>query len=301
MAKVLRFVEPTFDYSKINAESQLVKSATSIRHDVYQYHTSLADLTAEQVIALAPQFDLIELLSEHHDQQSALYRETLILLHYLSHRIKVLGLPHHDAKRFVSGVNLNRSSDQPLLWVFGCSHTHGVGLPDQNQRYANQMARLLDLPVRVIAQPGASIDWTLRHLISSRISPQDTVVWQLTTATRFSKLKQFDGQCREFLLKDGDRTDVLYWTDEQLYLKQLSCLAMGMSLLRTIGCKSILTSLNGQSNLDYYLMIEYAKYPEYCYLPNMVVDLGTDNLHFGPRTHDRIAMGLIQHLNTTYA
>ena len=299
MNKILRFVEPTYDFNLTNPKSILINQIPDAVVSG-EYHTSLGDIRKEDVLKLVPMFDVFELVLDNHDINSDLYKETVILLNSLSHRIPVRNLPKTSPNQFLSGIDIHRRDSDCMLWTFGCSHTWGAGLDRVDQRYSNIMAKKLGIPLRVVAQPGSSIDWSFRHLINSNLSSNDVVVWQLTTSPRFTKLKNYYQDSEEILLVSATKIDVLFWTDEQLYIKQLSTLSAGVIYLREKGCKFVLTSLNSKSELDYQLLLEYTKYPEYCYLPNHVVDLGNDDMHYGPLTHNNIASGILDHLKFFY-
>jgi len=47
---------------------------------------------------------------------------------------------------------------------------------------------------------------------------------------------------------------------------------------------------------DYQFSVEYTKYPEYYHCSNFAVDLGTDNLHYGPLSNKRLAITLLNHI-----
>lgn len=300
MSRILRLVEPTYNYNLVNKSSILLTSRQQINDSVNEYHTSLGDMDAGVILDAVSQFDVVELVADHYDQSSALFVETLILLNYLSHRMPVVGMAKQNPVDFLSDIDLSRNNNHSMLWVFGCSHTFGVGLEHSHQRYADLVAAQLNMPVKVVAKPGSSVDWSFRHLVNCEISNKDTVVWQITTLPRFTKKTTFDNSFTEVSLKQAHKADVLFWTDEQLFYKHLSTVNAGIKHLRSIGCKISMISLNEFSDLDYRCIMEYSKYPEYCFMPDSICDYGNDHIHFGPATHQNIATGLVKHMESSY-
>ena len=298
MEKVLYIFESTLDFNNVDPESLLLSDVeTELIYN--KYHTSLGDLSPAEILKIASKFDRIEFVDRLFDRKSTDFYEIKILLNALSHRMPVTNWDLASKKNFAWENAISRTNS-PVLWAFGCSHTWGTGLADLSTRYAEILGDKLGLPACIVAEPGSSIDWSLRQLMFADIEKKDTVVWQLTTPDRFSKLENYDDPLLEVMLKNTDVHTVSFWSDEQLFFKQISFLSMGVRHLEKLGCGFAIISLNGQSDLDYRLLEEYAKYPEYCYLPGFDVDLAEDRLHVGPKSHANLARGIHEHLKRLY-
>jgi len=293
MQKILYITESTFDFSHVNSSSKLIDSyKENLEPGVY--HTSLGDLQVDQIIQLSSQFDVFKFEVQGFDVNSEIYKESLTLFQYLSKQDTNV---HLDIQRFTTHPAIDNRLDQPMLWVFGCSHSHGVGLRPGEFNYGQWLSQYLSLPLKLITKPGSSLAWSYRHLFNSCIQKHDTVVWQLTTPGRLSR---FNGKhVEEIVLRSSlDRKLIDSISNEQLYFNQLSLLNTGVSFLRSLKCKFVLTSIiaDARSNYDYAYVSEYVKYPEYCSNYGLHLDKGTDGLHEGPLSHQAIAQRLLNHI-----
>lgn len=286
--KTLHLTNQFFNYNQKNPKSILISSVDDdFSHN--EYHTSIGDLQMDQIISIAHHFDYIDMCDDQFDQTSDVYYDTVFLHQRISKNSSVNQLPI----TFTDNINISARTNDPVLWVFGCSHSYGVGLRPGESRYGEIVARQLQLPLKSIVKPGSSLHWSTRHLINANIQPGDTIIWQLTTPPRVSV---FDGnEVKEILLANSnDRHLVIGISMEQLYFTQLSLLNFGVRYLRACGAKFVLTSLNADSNYT----AEYNKYPEYCYSDGIFVDYGTDQKHLGPKGHQLLATRLLDHIRT---
>jgi len=292
--RILYLTESTFNFSQVDSASILIdKYKENLPPGVY--HTSLGDLPVDQIIRLSYQFDSVKFEPTGFDQHSDVYKETLILYRYLNNQH-----PSDDLKikQFTDHPGIDNRLDQPTLWVFGCSHSYGVGLKTNESTYGQLLAQQLDLPLKLIAKPGSSLHWSYRHLLNSPIARHDIVIWQLTTPGRLSR---FNGKhVEEIVLNSSkDRKLVDSLTNEQLYFNQLSLLNTGTRFLKLIGCKFVLSSINDfGSQYDY--VSEYVKYPEYCSNYGLHLDNGTDGIHAGPLSHQAIAQRILNRVQSTH-
>jgi hypothetical protein len=285
--RILYLTESTFDFSQVDSDSVLL---TVVQQNLPagKYHTSLGDLSVDKIIQLSSQFDKIELEPNGFDQHSDVYKETLILCRYLNNKTPDIEL---KIEQFTDHIGINDRLDRPMLWVFGCSHSYGVGLKTNEFTYGQLLAQQLNLPLKLIAKPGSSLHWSYRHLLNSPIAQHDIVIWQLTTPGRLST---FNGTkvCEVVLNSSKDRKLVDSVTPEQLYFNQISLLNTGIRFLQATKCKFILTSIN-DFGLQYAYVSEYVKYPEYCSNYGLHLDTGTDGLHAGPLSHRAIAQRIL--------
>lgn len=288
--RVLYLTESTFDFSQVDSTSQLI---TKVQENLLPgtYHTSLGDLTVAEIIQIATQFNHIKFEYQGFDCNSDVYKESLLLYKYLTkHIISTVG----GSEQFTDHADISNRLPQPTLWVFGCSHSHGVGLRFNELNYGQLLSRSLDMPLKLVTKPGSSLHWSYRHLFNSPIGPQDIVIWQLTTPGRISR---FNGkQVNEIVLNNTkDRKLIDSITLEQLYFTQISLLNTGVRFLQALKCKFMLTSITDfGSHSDY--VSEYVKYPEYCSNYGLHLDSGTDGTHAGPLSHQAIAQRLLDHI-----
>lgn len=299
MPKILHLTEPKSDYNTLNINSVLVYSIDqNLTSD--QYHTSLGDLSSNDIIFLANQFDEINFVSNGFDLKSDIFKETIILLNFLSHRKKITNFKIAEKINFATLTTHNNLEDKKL-WVYGCSHSHGVGLDHEDFRYSNIIAKDLKLPLVSITKPGSSIEWSLCQIINSDIRPDDIVIWQITTPERVTLCESYNGQTRNWILKDcPNQFAVMFYDDLQLFYKHISCLNLGIQFLKSKNIKFILTSLDNFGELFYRCINEYSKHKEYCFIPDTYKDFGNDNIHAGPRSHNYLSECIINHYRLLY-
>lgn len=78
-----------------------------------------------------------------------------------------------------------RQTDEPTLWISGCSVTDGTGvLPEQ--RYANLLSEKLNMPTVLLAKSGSSLAWQADQLLRADIRPNDIIIWGLTNISRIN-------------------------------------------------------------------------------------------------------------------
>jgi hypothetical protein len=196
-------------------------------------------------------------------------------------------------------LDITSREEKPTLWVFGCSLSYGIGLRPHEKTYGILLAEKLSMPLKQMARQGTSTHFSLRHLVNANIQEDDVIVWQLTTAERFSYLKH--NHVIEIILPlKADRKFIDFFTDDQLYFQQLSLLNIGVNYLRAKKAKFAISSILSQSITSDKLLNEYVKYPEYCFTPNYEVDKGTDNLHSGPLSHQNLSNSLYNHIQYLY-
>jgi hypothetical protein len=298
MLTTLHLIEPTFDYNTINSKSVLLTDPT-VSIVGSDYHTSLGDINSNDIIDLSKQFDQIDFVDNQFDLTSDIYKETIVLLNFLSHQKIINNFTPANAINFATELKIKTKSSSKKLWVFGCSHSHGVGLDDINDCYTNRLAQQFGVELMSITNPGSSIDWSLRHLINADIGTDDIVVWQLTTPGRVTLCEDYSGKTSEEVLAYCKNRDAVnFYSDLQIFYKQISLLNYGIEFLRSKKIKFMLTSFDTNKDfkgLFYHCLTEYTKHKEYCYVPNLCQDFGNDQYHYGPKSHRQLANYLLSH------
>jgi hypothetical protein len=252
-------------------------------------HTSLGDVSIENLVTLCELADNVEFVDDD-SYQTETYLKTLSIINYISHRRPI---KNFTAKAPLNFLDLDVSGHQESsLWVFGCSFSHGVGVTD-SERYPSLLSKELNLPLESITRPGSSTRWSLRHLINANIKPNDLVVWQITTVSRISMASDKE-HLEETLLKNASKQMVVALSDEQIYIDQLSLLQYGVNYLRSIGVKFCVISLDSNDHMEPHLILQYTRYPEYCYMGNWQIDVGSDNGHPGKHSHKLVADRLLK-------
>ena len=295
--RTLHLFNPTFDFSLINNTSKLLTSVdTQINFD--EYHTSLGDMSSGDIISVAKNFHTINFVPLQFDQSSDTYKETVILLNYFSWFKNVTNFVRKDALSF-DHPSIHNRPDTPVLWVFGCSFSHGVGLLPDEKTFGKITAESLNLPLMQISKPGSSSNWSTRNLFAADIRSSDIVVWQLTSPDRIT---QFNGHVTEeiMLARTNNRYLLEVFDANQNFFNQINLLNFGAKYLRSRGVKFVVTSILLNIEKHYEYLLEYSKYPEYCCTPGCRLDLGTDQVHVGPLSHNAIAQRILNHIQCLY-
>lgn len=291
----LYLTHPNFNFNRINPRSILLDQTISkIEHN--EYHTSLGDLSPTDILQRIDHFDSVEFIGAGFEQDLALKKETEQLVRFLQTKKLAAGLELPTAQSFTDHPELNTEYPDKTLWIFGCSHSHGVGLDSQQDSYGPILSTKMSMPLKLITKPGSSLHWSLRHLMNAPINSNDLVVWQLTSPLRLS---YFNGKrVEEILLARSTHKHLLEtYNDFQSYFMHLSLVNIGVKFLHRTGAKFILISVDIH---DAGMQYEYSKYHEYFFPQGFNVDHGNDGLHFGPLSHKNLANALanrIQLLN----
>jgi hypothetical protein len=289
---VLNITESTFDFNNVDPYSKLLISGDKIIDNNYNYHTSMADMTSEEILNIANQFESINFVSQGFDTTSDAYKESLMLISVLCHKKLVTGYEPPPITQFLS-IDVTDRPDTPVLWVFGCSHSHGVGLKSDEKNFGQIVADVLKIPLLNITQPGSSLNWSFRHLINADIRPGDRVIWQITTPHRLSVFT--NGRVTEVVLNNTlNRCLLDVNNDDQVFFNHVNLLTSGVRYLRAIKNQFLLTDLTSRTCCNFYkYKLEYSKYPEYVYHPTLYLDYGSDRVHAGPLSHKALAQRIL--------
>jgi len=290
----LYLIHPEFNFNKINKKSILLTETNTDIVDA-EYHTSLGDLSPNELLKIINKFDSVEFVNKGFENDALLQKETEQFINFLRTIKPTTGLVSNEPLSFTDHPLVNLASSDPVLWVFGCSHSHGVGLTDKQDTYGRILANELSLELRLITKPGSSLHWSLRHLINAPIKKSDIVIWQLTSPLRLS---YFNGKHVEeiALSQSKNRHLIEVYNNFQCYFMHFSLINIGVQCVKQTGAKFILTSVDAT---DYQLQLEYSKYNEYYFANGFGVDLGTDNMHFGPLSHKNLAFSLLNRIQST--
>jgi hypothetical protein len=285
----LYITHPSFNFSTVNKNSKLLTTVKNkLTHP--EYHTSLGDLAMHELLSIIHMFDSVEYVDNNFVDGEEITLDTLNFLSFINTQLHVKNSP--DTKNvlsFAEHPDIKLNYNESTLWVYGCSHSHGTGLTDSSKIYGRHLAKELNIPLKLITKPGSSTHWSLRQLVNSNLKKDDIVVWQITSPFRLSF---FNGKnVQEIALANCNNSSLIdTYTDDQCFFLQLSYVNIGIQYLRSVGVKFIVVSVDSR---DMEFNYRYSKYPEFYCATNFAVDLGTDNLHFGPLSHKNLANTLL--------
>ena len=287
----LYITHPELNFGLVNKNSVLLTSVPRFLTK-QEYHTSIGDLAATELVSLIDRFDEIEFVSAKFQENDSITKETVLFLNYVRSRKPVRNFNDTNCITFTDHPAIDSREQLPTLWVFGCSRSYGTGLLDSEETYGAILARELDMPLKLVARPASSTQWSFRHLLTANLRVGDLVIWQLSDAGRIS---YFNGKhTNDIGLARTDDAHILeVFTDEQIFFNHLSCLNAGVKYLRLLGVNFMFISPGANNTLTY----EYLKYPEYYHNDTFLVDLGTDQLHPGPLSHKSLAKSILDRVH----
>lgn len=189
-----------------------------------------------------------------------------------------------------------RRSNNPQLWITGCSMSDGVGV-DSSQRYGEILSNQLNLPVTFLTHAGSSIAWSADQILRSDIRAGDIVVWGLTSENRFpywsedttvahlgpstiEKICPIEKAIAKKLLIDDD--NLIYQAVTHVHQVINFCMKIQAKLLIVGLLQSSKLSLILHSNKEFFPYINTL-------FPFNNIDTGSDNAHPGPKQHQLYA------------
>lgn len=188
-----------------------------------------------------------------------------------------------DARKFKDGQ----------IWVAGCSISHGAGVAD-HERYGELISKELNLPVTFLTQPGCSIRWASDQILRSDIRANDTIFWGITGSSRLSYWDESTGKHRYAVLNKFDSHEFLkslinekYLASDHMIYESLVSIHNVINFCKINHVTLILATLI--KGMEIYLQ-DVANFVPLAGIfgqnaDDMYLDLGTDNLHPGPKSH----------------
>lgn len=189
-----------------------------------------------------------------------------------------------------------RPTQNPVIWVAGCSISHGVGVA-ANERFGEVLSQQLGMPAVFLTQVGTGIEWSANQIIRADIGADDIVVWGLTSEYRYAhwnsdlhRLQHVNAHGRE----TSDMRALGNNLEHRIYTAVSSIHAVVNFCQRIPAHLILLPTLCTET-----LRLELQDSPVYHEPPyqHQWIDLGTDNLHPGTRQHQIWADFLLENIH----
>lgn len=265
------------------------------------YHTSVNDLKFENVqkaIKSAKEIILVDLDILNNpikDNDYYVYGRLLNELYTEKHKVKNLDFISNMDHNFFNDTVASRPDVEKVLWTVGCSVTHGSGVT-YKERYGSILSEMLNLPEVSLSMPGHSNEWGADQLLRSDVRAGDYVVWGITDISRieFAKDWQLYAAPVTSYLKlpiDLQHYNLNYFDSQVKFLKTFKTILQVKNYCEKIGAHLILANLIDST----YCKFVFSKLPNYidfCYELDeelLFIDLGSDNIHPGPKQHRHYA------------
>ena len=192
-------------------------------------------------------------------------------------------------------VNDTRRSNNPQLWIIGCSFAHGIGVK-KDQRFGQLLANKLELPASFLTQGGTSISWAADQILRSDIRANDIVVWSLTGASRIPYLDESNNLNHvyssnfEYIPDISNFINKNFLVSNHMLYESFTHISQVKNYLEKIGTQFVLAvmPLNGKEHdLQTINFTKTIKNSIILFDQNnySFIDLGDDNLHPGPLHH----------------
>ena len=186
-----------------------------------------------------------------------------------------------------------RNNDDKLLWISGCSISHGIGV-DTREKYGHLIGNTLSMTACYLTMPGSSLEWQADQILRSDIRKSDIVIWGLTNEKRAPIAK--NGEVLSW--PDDTIEDVEYRLHETRFYKAITSVFQVINFCKKIGCKLILLPIISSEKLQMSLIGQES----YHQLPYQIkfLDLGSDGTHPGPKQHQFWTNFCLNILNEKY-
>jgi hypothetical protein len=200
-----------------------------------------------------------------------------------------------------------RKTDGRQLWVAGCSITFGIGVTPA-ERYGQLMSNRLELPVSFLSRPASSLTWSADQILRSDIRPDDIVIWGLTSHERFPYFKNNELTHIHARYYEKDPTmrykvDISFLDSQQLVYQAVVEIHQVINFCQKLGAEFILAQLHGRGMEKYlhgfknYIMLADQHGRDY---NDINLDLGNDQEHPGPLTHQWYCNQILDRYNKIY-
>jgi hypothetical protein len=225
---------------------------------------------------------------------------------YGSNFTSTSGLEYVNASHCTIPKIKSRVSEEKQLWIAGCSFSQAIGV-SETENYGYLIGKHLNLPVTNIARHGSDICWSADQILRSDIVAEDIVVWGITHWERFTYA--FEGEL-EFVnpRTNTDKANKLNFSQYELFSEnnlhnQLCSILQVENFCKKVGatlkCYNMFPKNNATTRFlsNKYYNISRHYLPEFETLLEKFEDVGTDNLHPGPLTHQKYAKEIIKSLH----
>ena len=221
-----------------------------------------------------------------------------ILLYKLKTIANLLRLEYNDISSdkdltfYVNSFTQKSIKPNEILFL-GCSHTGGIGHDTSDTVYTHVACRSLGKKPLVDARPGKG-NMIMENLWNTYNLKNATVVVQFTDMYRI----EFNNAGKQ--AGHYDIHESFIFTDQVLASEFIARVKRMVNLFRANDCKFCFFQLKHVGkNVEILHEVDMvlSEYPEFIYNDDWVVDHGTDGVHYGPKTHTRIADEVVNFLN----
>lgn len=211
-------------------------------------------------------------------------------LNYCSQTVLVHNLPNTH-NQFLS--NSQRQSQNPQLWIAGCSISLGVAV-ESFQTYGYLLEQEFKLRRTNLTQNGSSITWAGNQICQADIRKDDIVCWGLTGWDRMTHINQNElHHINSANVTNFKHIDPNCLTDINNVYLEIMAIKNVDNFCKKIGAKLVMLGLMTDWD-SYFKLLDLPTLEQLTLWPAGYVDLGSDNMHPGPEQHKLFAAQFIK-------
>lgn len=303
-------------------------TATLVDYSNYQnlktgtYYTSLGDfekitdflntLNQSDIIKYCPPDDWQQSFS--FEKNSMQYWTEECLLNFLCDPEKTVEgfVPTNATKNQMLKLRDIRKTHKQQLWIVGCSISDGNGVSEL-EKYGTLIADNLNQPVSFLTASGSSIKWAADQILRSDLQSGDTVFWGITSIGRLSYWEDLSENVVFVTAGNFDRyKNILslrksitpnYLVSEHMEYEAITSIYSVCNFCDKNNIKLVMASLlpgveKYLHDLKNFISITNITGPDH---DNRFLDLGNDNNHPGPITHQYYAKKMLIKYHQMYS
>lgn len=167
-------------------DSQLVTNQNFISiidNDFSALYTSAADLDLDKIEILAKKAIEVHYWPPVDDIMRSETEHLLTKLHKV-YKVKIRNFVHSSDPTNSLTLADTRKTNDPQIWLAGCSYAYGFGLRNPINRYINIVSSSTGMKYSDLSSPGSSIDRCADQILRSDIREHDIVIWGVTSVNR---------------------------------------------------------------------------------------------------------------------
>lgn len=235
------------------------------------------------------------------------------LLIHISNIKKVIDIDLCIEQKYNIDLADERKTDNKQLWIAGCSISHGIGV-DVHERYGSLLSQELDLPCSFLTCPSSSIQWAATQILQSDLRSGDILCWGITNFSRIpfyyeNKLQHIFANYYKLNKNFYKILPIELLTSENTLFQNLQSIRTVTNFCEKLGVQLIMFNVLHDNHLNrtlkkekYYYQFQYLLNKNYNTYQShglfVFDDLGNDNQHPGPITHQKFCKFLSQIIDT---
>lgn len=299
-------IAKSHDPSSTLLTEKLVKDNTNLEGTYYTSLPDIGDLELFNRLCLSSEEIFYHPPKKWSDDKIRYWTE-IILWNANQYKL-VHGLPLTPFEKLLieSAQPIQRRSDtKSQLWTVGCSITAGIGVKNQ-ESWPFLVAQNLAIPYSNLAKGSSNIIWASNQICQSPIKPGDLVFWGLTGHPRISYIDE-DSNRLLFINSHSSFENLKY--DKKLFIEILDSATLlyhNVMAIRNVynfctrlGARLVILGLMHDWD-SVYKTYQIKNFKQYQCWPEKYIDLGNDNLHPGPKEHQRMASEFLKFYRYLY-